>query len=75
MKREAGSEEILCKISEGFIKEGKREGKLEDILALMGTTKWDADKAMDMLKIECEDRPTYAPFVKMAIGSTPLAQA
>jgi len=53
----------------------KREGKLEDILALMGTTKWDADKAMDMLKIECEDRPTYAPFVKTAIGSTPLAQA
>ena len=28
-------EEILCKISEGFIKEGKREGKLEVILSVM----------------------------------------
>ena len=70
MKREAGGEEILCKISEGFIKEGKREGKLEAILALMETTKWDADKAMDMLKIESEDRPTYAAFVKTAVNNT-----
>ena len=54
MKREAGGEEILCKISEGFIKEGKREGKLEAILALMETTKWDAEKAMDMLKLNAK---------------------
>ena len=49
--------------------------KLEAILALMETTKWDADKAMDMLKIEHEDRPTYAAFVKTAVGNTPLAPA
>ena len=74
MKREAGGEEILCKISEGFIKEGKREGKLEAILALMETTKWDAEKAMDMLKIEREDRPTYAAFVKTAVSNKAFAQ-
>lgn len=47
MKREAGGEEILCKISEGFIREGKREGKLEAVLALMETTKWDARKGYE----------------------------
>ena len=55
-------------------KESVKE-KLEAILALMETTKWDADKAMDMLKIEHEDRPTYAAFVKTAVGNTPLAPA
>ena len=74
MKREAG-EELLCKISEGFIREGKREGKLEAILALMETTDWDADKAMDMLKIEREDRPTYAAFVKTAVSNRMFSQA
>lgn len=59
----------MCTVSEKIIQEGKREGKLEAILALMETTKWDADKAMDMLKIERDDRPTYAAFVKSAMTS------
>lgn len=63
----------MCKISEGFINEGKREGKLEAILSLMETTKWDADKAMDMLKIERDERPTYAAFVKTALSSNQAA--
>ena len=75
MKREAGGEEVLCKISEGLIQEGKREAKLENILALMETTGWDADKAMEMLKIEHEDRPAYAAFIKTAAGNTARAQA
>ena len=73
MKREVGGEDILCKISEGFINEGKREGKLEDILSLMETTKWDADKAMEMLKIERDERPTYAAFVKTALAGSQAA--
>ena len=75
MKREAGGEEVLCKISEGLIQEGKREAKLENILALMETTGWDADKAMEMLKIEHEDRPAYAAFIKTAADKTARAQA
>ena len=75
LKREAGGEEILCKISEGFIKEGKREGKLEIILSVMKKHNWNAEQTMEFLDIEREDRPTYAAFVKTAVGGTPLAPA
>ena len=75
MKREAGGEVILCKISEGFIKEGKREGKLEIILSVMKKHNWNAEQTMEFLDIEREDRPTYAAFVKTAVGSTPPAPA
>ena len=64
LKREAGGEDILCKISEGFIKEGKREGKLEVILSVMKRQNWDAERTMEFLDIEKEDRPTYAAFIK-----------
>ena len=74
MKREAGGEEILCKISEGFIKEGKREGKLEVILSVMKKQNWDADRTMEFLDIEREDRPTYAAFIKTAVSNTMPAQ-
>ena len=75
MKREAGGEVILCKIAEGFIKEGKREGKLEIILSVMKKHNWNAEQTMEFLDIEREDRPTYAAFVKTAVGSTPPAPA
>ena len=74
MKREVGGEEILCKISEGFIKEGKREGKLEVILSVMKKQNWDADRTMEFLDIEREDRPTYAAFIKTAVNKTMPAQ-
>ena len=74
MKREAGGEEILCKISEGFIKEGKREGKLEVILSVMKKQNWDADRTMEFLDIEREDRPTYAAFIKTAVSNAMPAQ-
>lgn len=75
MKREIGGEEILCKISEGFIKEGKREGKLEVILSVMKKQNWDAETTMEFLDIEREDRPTYAAFVKSAMNGSVFAQA
>ena len=64
----------MCKISEGFIMEGKREGKLEIILSVMKKQNWDAERTMEFLDIEREDRPTYAALVKTAIGKTPIAQ-
>ena len=56
----------MCMISEAFIKEGKREGKLEIILAVMKKHNWDAEQTMEFLDIEREDRPAYAAFVKTA---------
>ena len=66
IKKEVGGEEILCRISESFIKEGKREGKLEVILSVMKKHNWDAEQTMEFLDIEREDRPTYAAFIKTA---------
>ena len=57
------------------IKEGKREGKLEIILSVMKKHNWNAEQTMEFLDIEREDRPTYAAFVKTAVGGTPLAPA
>ena len=74
LKREVGGEDILCKISEGFIREGKREGKLEVILSVMKKQNWDADRTMEFLDIEREDRPTYAAFVKTATSNKAVAQ-
>lgn len=69
LKREKEGEDIMCKISESFIQEGKREGFLEAILNLMSTTKWDVEKAMDALRIEPDERQTYAAFVKAALAA------
>ena len=60
LKREKEGEDIMCKVSESFIQEGKREGFLEAILNLMATTKWDVEKAMDALRINPDERATYA---------------
>lgn len=68
-KREKEGEDIMCKVSESFIQKGKREGFLEAILNLMATTKWDVEKAMDALRINPDERATYAAFVKAALAT------
>ena len=69
LKREKEGEDIMCKVSESFIQEGKREGLLEAILNLMATTKWDVEKAMDALQIKPDERATYAAFVKATLAA------
>ncbi|MCD8105226.1 MAG: Rpn family recombination-promoting nuclease/putative transposase [Lachnospiraceae bacterium] len=64
LKCEEEGADIMCAITDSFVKEGERAGILKSILALMQTTDWDADKVMEALQVPSEDRSTYAAFVK-----------
>ena len=63
LKREQGGKDIMCKVTDSFIQEGKRIGKLEDIRTIMAKQGWDADRTMEFLDIEHAERPFYAAYL------------
>ena len=63
LKREQGGEEIMCKVTDSFIQEGKRIRNLEIIRTIMEKQGWDADRTMEFLDIERNDRSFYAAYI------------
>lgn len=65
IRAEAARKLKMCEISEGFVKEGKIEGKLESIRNLMDTMHWSAGQAMVMLKVPEEEHKMYNELLRL----------
>lgn len=73
IKREQGGAEIMCKVTEQFIQEGKRLARLEAIYTVMRKQSWDVDKTMEFLDIEQSERPLYAGYIANHSALEPTA--
>lgn len=65
LKCEEGGQAEMCEISEGFVKEGRIEGTLNAIKALMESMHWTAEQAMVMLKVPEEEQNMYNELLRM----------
>lgn len=63
----------MCEVSEGFVKEGRIEGRLEDIRTLMESMHWTAEQAMAMLKIPKDEQKMYSDMIQLT--ATPAVPA
>ncbi len=65
LKCDKGGQAEMCEISEGFVKEGRIEGKLESIRNLMDSMHWTAEQAMVMLKVPEEEHKMYNELLRL----------